>query len=208
LRTFLEPSSANTGNFSAGESSRAKEAPKSKTVKDVHISSHRGKSKGGVQKKDAVSKSLFPDLEERDPKSTVIEVSDGELPHLSPSRTLKFHDSQNSENRSEPSLTKQSTSLRTEDTSRKQERDPGSHCESESAHDGLNVEVGSPLEVQVPEEVLEGIVEEVHPQMSNLSSKSKSAVVRTSTGHNVTPGKKQLPPSPTCIGEYEDGWRC
>jgi hypothetical protein len=193
LRTFLEPSSANTGNYSAGESSRAKEAPKSKTVKDVHISSHRGKSKGGVQKKDAVSKSLFPDLEERDPKSTVIEVSDGELPHLSPSRTLKFHDSQNSENRSEPSLTKQSTSLRTEDTSRKQERDPGSHCESESAHDGLNVEVGSPLEVQVPEEVLEGIVEEVHPQMSNLSSKSKSAVVRTSIGHNVTPGKKQLP---------------
>jgi hypothetical protein len=205
---FLEPSLANTRNFSAGESSRAKEAPKSKTVEDVHISPHRGKSKGSVQKKDVVSKNLLVDLEERDPKSTVIEVSDGELPHLSPSRTLRFRDSLNSENRSEQSLPKQSTSLRTEDTSGKQEGDLGSHCKSESAHDGLNVELGSPLEVQVPEEVLEGVVEEVHPQLSNLSSKSKSAVVRTSTGHNVTPGKKQLPPSPTCIGEYEDGWRC
>jgi hypothetical protein len=31
-----------------------------------------------------------------DPKSTVIEVSDGKLPHLSPLRALKFCDSQNS----------------------------------------------------------------------------------------------------------------
>jgi hypothetical protein len=189
----MEPSSANTGNFSAGQSSRAKEVPKSKTVEDVHISPHRGKSKGGVQKKDAVSKSLLPDLEERDPKSTVIEVSDGELPHLSPSRTLKFHDSQNSENQSEQSLPKQSSSLKTEDTSGKQKRDAGSHCRSESAHDGLNVEAGSPLEVQIVEEVMEGVVEEVHPQMNNLSSQSKSGEVRTSTGHNVTLGKKQLP---------------
>jgi hypothetical protein len=53
----------------------------------------------------------------------------------------------------------------------------------------LNVEARSPLEVQVVEEV----VEEVHPQMSNLSSKSKSGVVRTSIGHNVILRKKQLP---------------
>jgi hypothetical protein len=132
-------------------------------------------------------------LEERDPKSTVIEVSDGELPHLSPSRPLKFHDSQNSENQSEQSLPKQSSSLKTEDTSGKQKRDAGSHCRSESAHDGLNVEAGSPLEVQIVEEVMEGVVEEVHPQMNNLSSQSKSGEVRTSTGHNVTLGKKQLP---------------
>jgi hypothetical protein len=132
-------------------------------VEDVLISPHPSKSKGGVQKKDGVSKSLLPDLEERDPKSTVIEVSNGELPHLSPSRVLKFQDSQNFENRSEQSLPKQFNSLKTEDTSGKKKSDVGSHCESESTHDGLNVETGSPLEVQVVEKVGKGVVEEVHP---------------------------------------------
>jgi hypothetical protein len=64
LRTFLEPSSANTGNFSAGESSRAKEAPKSIILEDVLISFHPSKSKEALQKKDGISKSLLPNLEE------------------------------------------------------------------------------------------------------------------------------------------------
>jgi hypothetical protein len=41
--------------------------------------------------------------------------------------------------------------------------------------------------VEDPDKVLE----EVQPQMSHMSSKSKSGVVCTSTGHNMTPGKKQ-----------------
>ena len=90
-------------------------------------------------------------------------------------------------------MPKQSSSLKMEDISGKQKRDARSHYRLESTLDGLNVEGGSPLEVQVVEEVIDGVVEKVHPQMSNLSSKSKSGEVHTSTGHNVTHGKKQLP---------------
>ena len=56
------------------------------------------KAKEAYRRKNVVSKSLFPDLEERDSKSIVIEVSNGELPHLSPSRTLKFCDFHKFEN--------------------------------------------------------------------------------------------------------------
>ena len=37
------------------------------------------------------------------------------------------------------------------------------------------------------------VVEEVEPQMSHMSNKPKSGVVRTSISHNVTASKKHLP---------------
>lgn len=158
-------------NFSTYEKSRAKDAPKSKIVIDVLISPHLRKSKGGIQKKDGASKILLSDLEKWNPKSTLIEISNGELPHLSSLRVPKFHDSRNAKNRSEESLPKQSNSLKIEDTSRMQKKDASSHCESESIYDGLNVEAGSPLEGQVVEKAGKGVVEEVHLQMNNLSNK-------------------------------------
>jgi hypothetical protein len=64
VKSFPKPSSANIGNYSAGESSRAKEAPKSIILEDVLISFHPSKSKEALQKKDGISKSLLPNLEE------------------------------------------------------------------------------------------------------------------------------------------------
>jgi hypothetical protein len=79
-------------NFSAGESSRAKEAPKSIIVEDVPISSHPSKSKGAIQKKQPILKSLILNLDVQDPKSTILQDPSSEMPVLSPSIVLKLRD--------------------------------------------------------------------------------------------------------------------
>jgi hypothetical protein len=119
LRTFLEHSSAHTGNFSASESNKAKEAPKSIIVEDVPISPHLSKSKGAIQKKQPVLKSLILNLDVQDPKSTVLQDPSGEVSVLFPSRLFKLRDSQNFDNLSTNSQLKQPSSKRIEDTTEK-----------------------------------------------------------------------------------------
>jgi hypothetical protein len=103
----------------------------------------------------------------------------------------------------------QPNSKRTKDTTKKLTIGADSQCESGSPPAGVNLEGGSANEVEVPDKVLE----EVQPQMSHMSSKSKSGVVRTSTGHNMTLSKKQLPhilENRRTIGavEKEEGPKC
>ena len=206
MRTFLEPSSAHTGNFSAGESSRAKEAPKSKVVEDVPIA---GRSTVAVQKKRPVSKNLISNLDVQATKSTILQDPSRDVLDLSPSTSLQLRDSQNSENPSENSLPKQPTSKRTDDTTEKVTTAIDSQIDSGSPSGAPNPEAGSRDEVEVPGKV----VEEAEPQTSHMSNKPKSGVVRTSIGHNISASKKPLPRQlenrkTTGAADQEEGSKC
>lgn len=197
LRTFLEPSSAHTGNFSAGESSRAKEVPKSKVVEDP------GRSTGVLQKKRPVSKSLIPNLDVQATKSTVLQDPSRDVLDLSPSTSLQLRDSQNSENPSENSLPKEPSSKTTDDNVDKVTTGVDSQIQSRSPSAAPNPEV------EVPGKVLE----EVEPQSSHMSNKAKSGVVRTSIGHNMAASKKPLPRElenrrTTGAADQEEGSKC
>jgi hypothetical protein len=61
-------------------------------VEDVPISSHPSKSKGAIQKKQPILKSLILNLDVQDPKSTILQDPSSEMPVLSPSIVLKLRD--------------------------------------------------------------------------------------------------------------------
>jgi hypothetical protein len=185
LKPFFEPSSANTGTFSVGESSRARGATNSGRLHTPKLPKLTNKFSETLLRKDGVSKSLIGDLLASTPITANTDEEGGELPHLSDSASpnalqIDFPSMQFEHSSGQSLPTNTSESPMSTDVAA---QDLNAHLLNEDSELAIDMDAHSPTKKKN--------VPSFQANILPSASQKKPGVVRNPVGHRILTAPKQ-----------------